>query len=218
MSLGKILLTVDALGLLFGAPIADMNETHQYNPRWPPHAKYPSPPPCALTAVCLTFVDSTTARRSLFPSCSGFSRCTTPGVQHHLPTRRPPRLLHSGDNRLTLLPSSGRFTGSPGSVRSSSPRPKVLIRSSEVRDSRRHGSLEASWPLESRDGSSPEVAPEARGHCMGAEIKVMYSSFPIYEVIHEMHVPPSDAQTEPQSEMLQASNPSSNPPQHSPPS
>lgn len=40
MSLGKILLTMDALGLLFGAPIADMNETHQYNPRWPPHAKY----------------------------------------------------------------------------------------------------------------------------------------------------------------------------------
>ncbi|KAH7318077.1 hypothetical protein B0I35DRAFT_478613 [Stachybotrys elegans] len=38
--LGKILLTVDALGLLFGAPLADMNETHQYNPRWPPHAKF----------------------------------------------------------------------------------------------------------------------------------------------------------------------------------
>lgn len=37
--LGKILLTIDAIGLLFGAPIADMNETHQHNPRWPPHAK-----------------------------------------------------------------------------------------------------------------------------------------------------------------------------------
>ncbi|KAF4981025.1 hypothetical protein FZEAL_3077 [Fusarium zealandicum] len=38
--LGKILLTLDALGMVIGAPIADMNETHQYNPRWPPHAKF----------------------------------------------------------------------------------------------------------------------------------------------------------------------------------
>lgn len=38
--LGRILLTLDSLGLLFGAVIADMNETHQYNPRWPPHAKF----------------------------------------------------------------------------------------------------------------------------------------------------------------------------------
>lgn len=38
--LGRILLTLDSLGLLFGALIADMNETHQFNPRWPPHAKF----------------------------------------------------------------------------------------------------------------------------------------------------------------------------------
>ncbi|KFA66243.1 hypothetical protein S40285_10282 [Stachybotrys chlorohalonatus IBT 40285] len=38
--LGRILLTIDAAGLLLGAPIADMNETHQFNPRWPPHAKF----------------------------------------------------------------------------------------------------------------------------------------------------------------------------------
>jgi hypothetical protein len=37
--LGKILLTLDAIGLLLGAPIADMSHTHIYNPRWPPHAK-----------------------------------------------------------------------------------------------------------------------------------------------------------------------------------
>jgi hypothetical protein len=37
--LGKILLTIDgALGLV-GAIIADWNETHMFNPRWPPHAK-----------------------------------------------------------------------------------------------------------------------------------------------------------------------------------
>ena len=37
--LGKILISIDALGLLVGAPIADFDVTHQYNPRWPPHAK-----------------------------------------------------------------------------------------------------------------------------------------------------------------------------------
>ncbi|CAH0055595.1 unnamed protein product [Clonostachys solani] len=38
--IGKCLLTIDAVGLLVGAVIADMDETHQYNPRWPPHAKF----------------------------------------------------------------------------------------------------------------------------------------------------------------------------------
>ncbi|KAK3898550.1 hypothetical protein C8A05DRAFT_47165 [Staphylotrichum tortipilum] len=38
--LGKLLLTVDAIGLLLGAPIADYNHTHIFNPRWTPHAKF----------------------------------------------------------------------------------------------------------------------------------------------------------------------------------
>ena len=38
--LGKLLITIDAIGLLFGAPIADINKTHLFNPRWPPHAKF----------------------------------------------------------------------------------------------------------------------------------------------------------------------------------
>ncbi|KAK0614412.1 hypothetical protein B0T14DRAFT_309009 [Immersiella caudata] len=38
--LGKVLLTIDAIGLLLGAPIADMSHSHIYNPRWPPHAKF----------------------------------------------------------------------------------------------------------------------------------------------------------------------------------
>ncbi|EAQ84214.1 hypothetical protein CHGG_10618 [Chaetomium globosum CBS 148.51] len=38
--LGKLFLTLDAIGLLFGAPIADYNHTHIFNPRWPPHAKF----------------------------------------------------------------------------------------------------------------------------------------------------------------------------------
>ncbi|KAI1472216.1 uncharacterized protein F4812DRAFT_3010 [Daldinia caldariorum] len=39
--LGRLLLTLDALGLCFGAIIADcFNETHLFNPRWRPHAKF----------------------------------------------------------------------------------------------------------------------------------------------------------------------------------
>jgi hypothetical protein len=37
--LGKILLTLDGLFLLIGAPLADYNHTHIFNPNWPPHAK-----------------------------------------------------------------------------------------------------------------------------------------------------------------------------------
>ncbi|ORY63931.1 uncharacterized protein BCR38DRAFT_514574 [Pseudomassariella vexata] len=40
LGLGKSLLTVDAVGLLFGAVMADMSGSHMYNPRWPPHAKF----------------------------------------------------------------------------------------------------------------------------------------------------------------------------------
>lgn len=38
--LGKLLLTIDSIVLLLGAPIMDMSHTHIYNPRWPPHAKF----------------------------------------------------------------------------------------------------------------------------------------------------------------------------------
>ncbi|KAK4245742.1 hypothetical protein C7999DRAFT_42760 [Corynascus novoguineensis] len=38
--LGKLLFTIDAVGLLLGAPLADYNHTHIFNPRWPPHAKF----------------------------------------------------------------------------------------------------------------------------------------------------------------------------------
>ncbi|KAI1084315.1 hypothetical protein F5B20DRAFT_593427 [Whalleya microplaca] len=38
--LGRILLTLDSLCLIFGAPIADYSHTHMFNPRWPPHAKF----------------------------------------------------------------------------------------------------------------------------------------------------------------------------------
>ncbi|KAM7208183.1 hypothetical protein V8F20_001463 [Naviculisporaceae sp. PSN 640] len=38
--LGRILLTVDAVALIVAAPFFDYNETHIFNPRWPPHAKF----------------------------------------------------------------------------------------------------------------------------------------------------------------------------------
>ncbi|KAK1526744.1 hypothetical protein CPAR01_13272 [Colletotrichum paranaense] len=37
---GRVLLTLDGIMLLFGAYMADWNETHIHNPRWPPHAKF----------------------------------------------------------------------------------------------------------------------------------------------------------------------------------
>ncbi|KAK7948399.1 uncharacterized protein PG986_009285 [Apiospora aurea] len=37
--LGRVLLTVDSVGLLLGAVMADMGPTHMQNPNWPPHAK-----------------------------------------------------------------------------------------------------------------------------------------------------------------------------------
>ena len=38
--LGRILLTFSALAQAFGSFIADFNETHVLNPRWPPHARF----------------------------------------------------------------------------------------------------------------------------------------------------------------------------------
>lgn len=38
--LGRVLLTLDALGLVFGAWLADyFSESHMFNPLWTPHAK-----------------------------------------------------------------------------------------------------------------------------------------------------------------------------------
>jgi len=38
--LGNILLTLSAIGQVLGPFIADFNETHVLNPRWPPHARF----------------------------------------------------------------------------------------------------------------------------------------------------------------------------------
>jgi hypothetical protein len=37
---GRILLTISAVGQIFGPFIADFNHTHVLNPRWPGHAKF----------------------------------------------------------------------------------------------------------------------------------------------------------------------------------
>lgn len=37
---GKLLISLNALPLIFGAWAADFNATHVFNPNWPPHAKF----------------------------------------------------------------------------------------------------------------------------------------------------------------------------------
>ncbi|MFL6124904.1 DUF6640 family protein [Actinophytocola sp.] len=37
---GKVLISLSAVGTMVGAYAADWNETHIYNPTWPPHAKF----------------------------------------------------------------------------------------------------------------------------------------------------------------------------------
>ncbi|MBL7260134.1 DUF6640 family protein [Paractinoplanes lichenicola] len=37
---GKVLISISAAGTGIGAYIADWNESHIYNPAWPPHAKF----------------------------------------------------------------------------------------------------------------------------------------------------------------------------------
>ncbi|ROV87661.1 hypothetical protein VSDG_09645 [Cytospora chrysosperma] len=49
--LGRALLTLDAIGLLVGAWIADWGVTHQFNPRWPPHAKFHNAQTIGLSTV-----------------------------------------------------------------------------------------------------------------------------------------------------------------------
>ncbi|MET0406524.1 MAG: DUF6640 family protein [Cystobacter sp.] len=38
--LGRVLISLSALGAAIGAYVADWNETHIFNPRWTPHAKF----------------------------------------------------------------------------------------------------------------------------------------------------------------------------------
>ncbi len=40
LMVGRCLFTINAVGLAVGGFLADMNATHIYNPRWPPHAKF----------------------------------------------------------------------------------------------------------------------------------------------------------------------------------
>jgi hypothetical protein len=37
---GRILISISALAAAIGAYVADWNETHIFNPRWPPHARF----------------------------------------------------------------------------------------------------------------------------------------------------------------------------------
>ncbi|KAI0019166.1 hypothetical protein F4780DRAFT_780699 [Xylariomycetidae sp. FL0641] len=49
---GRILLTVDAVGMAVGTLMADyFSETHMYNPRWRPHAKFHNAQTVALALI-----------------------------------------------------------------------------------------------------------------------------------------------------------------------
>ncbi|MEA5360858.1 DUF6640 family protein [Amycolatopsis sp., V23-08] len=40
LPIGKVLISLSAVGTLVGSYAADWNETHIHNPTWPPHAKF----------------------------------------------------------------------------------------------------------------------------------------------------------------------------------
>ena len=65
--LGRICLTVSAVLLLFGSFIADFNETHIYNPRWPPHARFHNGQTMSMS-VCLGLATLYYTWRSVPPS------------------------------------------------------------------------------------------------------------------------------------------------------
>ena len=60
LPLGKWLITLVALLTMWGAYLADWNETHIFNPRWPPHAKFHNAQTMLfgslLGALCLWFL------------------------------------------------------------------------------------------------------------------------------------------------------------------
>ncbi|KAI0898855.1 hypothetical protein F4806DRAFT_455824 [Annulohypoxylon nitens] len=50
--LGRLLLTIDAGGLAIGSVVADcFNETHMFNPRWRPHAKFHNAQTVAMAVI-----------------------------------------------------------------------------------------------------------------------------------------------------------------------
>ncbi|KAH7141950.1 hypothetical protein EDB81DRAFT_843432 [Dactylonectria macrodidyma] len=49
--LGRLLLSIDSIMLLIGRFLADWNETHVFNPRWPPHAKFHNVQTIALASI-----------------------------------------------------------------------------------------------------------------------------------------------------------------------
>ena len=52
LPLGKVLTSVAALVPAVAAFVADWNETHVYNPKWPPHAKFHNAQTITLAVVC----------------------------------------------------------------------------------------------------------------------------------------------------------------------
>jgi uncharacterized membrane protein len=78
--LGKTLLTLDSLGLMFGAIFADYNETHIFNPRWPPHAKYAISFRALLISLAVVVLYTLTNDEARFHDAQTITLCTTLGL------------------------------------------------------------------------------------------------------------------------------------------
>ncbi|KAF2437154.1 hypothetical protein EJ08DRAFT_14866 [Tothia fuscella] len=59
LSLGRVLLSIQPILISVGSFAADFNETHVYNPRWPPHARFHNGQTMSmaatLSAACLYY-------------------------------------------------------------------------------------------------------------------------------------------------------------------
>jgi hypothetical protein len=60
----RCLFTINAAGLAFGGFVADWNESHIFNPRWPPHAKFHNAQTLAFGVVLAAATIFFTWRRS----------------------------------------------------------------------------------------------------------------------------------------------------------
>ncbi|CAJ2505815.1 Uu.00g132090.m01.CDS01 [Anthostomella pinea] len=66
--LGRILLTIDAFGLTVGTLKADyFSETHMFNPRWRPHAKFHNAQTVSLSLILAAMTLYYTWRRAPSP-------------------------------------------------------------------------------------------------------------------------------------------------------
>ncbi|NOT73543.1 MAG: acetyltransferase [Cyclobacteriaceae bacterium] len=120
LSAGRILLTILGLFTAISPYLADWNETHIYNPAWPPHAKFHNAQTMVLGAMlglvtlyCTWFRNAVSLRQSLNESVcivslywlSQLPAILFPGTMLTDPTGnhlQPPLILGIEFNQLTM--------------------------------------------------------------------------------------------------------------------